>query len=319
MGEKVQRSVFTTGDRAEAMAVLEEVYAVRGARRAAHEVFSMSVSTAGVGPVSLERVRWQGAPAGGVGEHPGVLRVGQVLGGAVGVTSGRDTLAGRGPFLLPQGPYTSRWEGLDILSLSLDAAVVQDQARALAGSETVRLEFTGARPVSPALGRYWADLIAHVGRDLLPRDEVMSSPVLRAQMTRSLVTALLHTFPNSFLERLQAPDREPLPGSGGVRRAVAFIDAHLGEPIGVTEIAAAARMSPRGLQAAFRREKGTTPLEYLRGARLEAAHADLVAAGPTPGVSVAVIAARWGFAHRGRFAAAYRNRYGQSPATTLRT
>ncbi|WP_188539521.1 helix-turn-helix transcriptional regulator [Kocuria dechangensis] len=319
MGEKVQRSVFTTGDRAEAMAVLEEVYAVRGARRAPHEKFSMRVSTAGVGPVSLERVRWQGAPAGGIGEHPGVLRVGRVLGGAVVVTSARDTLGSRGPFLLPQRPYTSRWEGLDILSLSLDAAVVQDQARARAGYETLRLEFTGARPVSPALGRYWAELTAHVGRDLLPRDEVMSSPVLQAQMTRALVTALLHTFPNSFLERLQTPDREPLPGSGGVRRAVAFIEEHLDADIGVAEIAAAARMSPRGLQAAFRRQKDTTPTAYLRAARLEGAHRDLLAGEPAVGVSVEAVAARWGFTHRGRFAAAYRDRYGQSPATTLRS
>ncbi|MEX5303933.1 helix-turn-helix transcriptional regulator [Kocuria sabuli] len=147
----------------------------------------------------------------------------------------------------------------------------------------------------------------------------MSNPLLRAEMTRSLVTALLHTFPNSFLERLRAPAPAPWTGSGGVRRAVAFIDAHLSEPIGLAEIAAAARMSPRGLQAAFRREKETTPLGYLRAGRLEAAHADLVAADPATGVSVAVIAARWGFAHPGRFAAAYRDRYGQAPSVTLHT
>lgn len=319
MGEKVRRSVFDTRDRAEGLAVLEQVYAVQGARRGSDEDFAMRVSTAGVGPVSLERVCWQGAPAGGVGEHPGVLRVGQVLGGSVNVSSGRDVLACQGPFLLPRGPYLSWWEGLDILSLSLDAAVVQDQARALSGSETLRLEFTGAGPVSPALGRYWSVGVNHLSRSLQSGDEVMINPLLQAEMTRSLVTALLHTFPNSFLERLRDPVPEPRPGSRGVRRAVAFIEAHLGEPIGIAEIAAAARMSPRGLPAAFRREQGTTPLGYLRMRRLEAAHADLVAADPTAGVSVAVIAARWGFAHPGRFAAAYRDRYGQAPSATLHT
>jgi AraC-like DNA-binding protein len=317
MGEKVQRSVFATRDRAKALAMLEEVYAVRGTRRPSNDHVSMYVSTAGTGPVALERVRWQGAPASGIGDHPEVLRVGQVLGGAVRITSGRDTVACRGPFLLPQEPYTSLWEDLDVLTLSLDATVVQDQARALAGSDVLRLEFSGAAPVTPALGRYWAGLTAHVGRDLLPRDEVMNNPLLRAEMTRSLATTLLHVFPNSFLEHLQAPAPAPQPGSGAVRRAVAFIDASLGEPIGLAEIAAAARMSPRGIQLAFRRERDTTPLEYLRDTRLAAAHADLVAAGPTTGVSVAAIAARWGFAHPGRFAAAYRRRYGQVPSTTL--
>lgn len=279
----------------------------------------MRVSTAGVGPVSLERVCWQGAPAGGVGEHPGVLRVGQVLGGTVKVSDGRDAVVGQGPFLLPRGPYLSRWEDLDILTLSLDAAVVQDQARALLGSETLQLEFAGATPVSPALGRYWSVSVTHLGRILHSGEEAMSNPLLQVEMTRSLVIALLHTFPNSFLERLRAPASEPRTGSGGVRRAVAFIDAHLGDPIGLAEIAAAARMSPRGLQAAFRREKETTPLGYLRAGRLEAAHAELVAADPATGVSVAVIAARWGYAHSGRFAAAYRDRYGQAPSVTLHT
>ncbi|MFE7629551.1 helix-turn-helix transcriptional regulator [Kocuria sp. NPDC057446] len=321
MGEKVRRSVFDTRDRAEGLAVLEQVYAVQGARRGSDEDFAMRVSTAGVGPVGLERVCWQGAPAGGVGEHPGVLRVGQVLGGSVNVSSGRDVLACQGPFLLPRGPYLSWWEGLDILTLTLDAEVVQDQdqARALSGSETLRLEFTGAGPVNPALSRYWSTGVTHLSRSLQSGDEVMSNPLLQAEMTRSLVTALLHTFPNSFLERLRDPVPEPRPASRGVRRAVAFIEAHLGEPIGIVEIAAAARMSPRGLHAAFRREQETTPLAYLRMRRLEAAHAELVAADPAPGVSVAVIAARWGFAHAGRFAAAYRDRYGQVPSATLHT
>jgi len=37
------------------------------------------------------------------------------------------------------------------------------------------------------------------------------------------------------------------------------------------------------------------------------------------GDTVAAIAARWGFAHPGRFAAAYQQQYGTTPATTLRT
>ncbi|MEX5257971.1 helix-turn-helix domain-containing protein [Kocuria arenosa] len=110
----------------------------------------------------------------------------------------------------------------------------------------------------------------------------------------------------------------PLPRSGRVRRAVAFIEAHLAEDIGLVEIAQAARMSPLGLQAAFRRERDTTPLGYLRAARLAAAHRDLVAADPTTRATAEALAAAWGFTHRGRFVAVYRGRYGQSPGTTLR-
>ncbi|MFC6258767.1 hypothetical protein ACFP5Z_17115 [Kocuria oceani] len=33
---------------------------------------------------------------------------------------------------------------------------------------------------------------------------------------------------------------------------------------------------------------------------------------------MAEVAGRWGFTHRGRFAAAYRERFGENPAATLR-
>jgi AraC-like DNA-binding protein len=47
------------------------------------------------------------------------------------------------------------------------------------------------------------------------------------------------------------------------------------------------------------------------------AHEDLLAADPRSATAIE-IAARWGFAHYGRFAATYRERFGQSPGRTLR-
>lgn len=104
-----------------------------------------------------------------------------------------------------------------------------------------------------------------------------------------------------------------------LRRAVAFIHAHAGEPIGVGQIAAAAGTSARALQYAFARHYETTPTGYLRQVRLAQAHHDLAAGDPTAGDTVAAIAARWDFAKPSRFAAAYRQVYGQSPGQTLRT
>jgi len=60
---------------------------------------------------------------------------------------------------------------------------------------------------------------------------------------------------------------------------------------------------------------------YLRQVRLRRADADLRAAagaGVGAGRSVASIASRWGFTNFGRFAAAYRARYGRTPSETLR-
>jgi hypothetical protein len=68
----------------------------------------------------------------------------------------------------------------------------------------------------------------------------------------------------------------------------------------------------------FRQRMGVTPTQYLRGVRLGRVRADLLASQPADPTTVAETAHRWGFAHLGRFAQYYRQRYGESPSDTLR-
>jgi AraC-like DNA-binding protein len=317
MGVQGSLAVFATRDTVEGLDVLQEVFGLRATPAQADGPFSLALSWAGEGTVRYGRVRL-GGPSALAAEHdPRVIRVGQVLDGAGGSTGIRGRLPRRGPFLFSPGLWPGYWEDLDLLTVCLDAAAVEDHARQLLGSASFCLRFTGTCPVNGAMARYWLGAVAHLHRDLLPNLQVMANPLLRAEGVRSLTTALLHTFPSTFLTPPTPHDPAAVPGA--VARAVAFIDAHLGQDITVAQIAAAARMSPRGLQAAFRREKDTTPIAHLREARLEAAHRDLLAADPTTGATVAAIADRWRLHHRGRFAAAYRARYGQDPAITLRS
>ena len=314
----LRRSTYSTTDPAEGLAVLDEVFAVRGVRLGREGRLSLKLSTVGVGPITHERMRL-GGPATGRVEGADMLRVCHVAGGALRATSPGDRFPGTGPFLLPQRTFTSWWDDLEMISISLDPAAMQDLARHLTGDDAFRLAFTGVRPVSPAMAQYWQRTVAHVGRDLLPNDHVMQNPLIRAELARSLTTVLLHTFPNTFLARTREVPGENPPVPSGVRRAVSFIEEHLTEDISLPEIAEAARLSVRGLQAAFRRELGTTPSAYVRTVRLDAAHRELLAADPTTGVTVEAVAARWGFTHRGRFAAAYREQHGQAPGATLRS
>ena len=97
------------------------------------------------------------------------------------------------------------------------------------------------------------------------------------------------------------PERPGGADASAVRRAVAFIDDHAGEPIGLTEIAAAARLGSRAVQEAFRRHLDTTPMAYLRRVRLERVHRELQVADPA-----------WGHRRRGR------GRLGVRPPRPLR-
>ncbi len=103
-----------------------------------------------------------------------------------------------------------------------------------------------------------------------------------------------------------------------VRRAQAFIQQHARVPIKVEDLARAASLSTRGLQAAFQTSLGMTPMTYLRQVRLEGARRDLQRADPRRGDSVGEIATSWGFTHVGRFAKNYRDRFGETPGETLR-
>lgn len=144
--------------------------------------------------------------------------------------------------------------------------------------------------------------------------------LVRKYLARSLDRPglpFLHTTAEPVERRVERPagtDRLPTT----VVRALAFIEEEAGNPIGLTEIAEAAQISPRALQAAFRRHLQTTPLGHLRLVRMGRAHADLRSAVPGDQQTVSFIANAWGFSQLGRFARDYKRRYGVSPRETLR-
>jgi len=80
--------------------------------------------------------------------------------------------------------------------------------------------------------------------------------------------------------------------------------------------AAAASVTVRAVQLAFRRYLDTTPTGYLRRVRLEHAHRQLIAADPAH-ETITAVAYRWGFSSSSRFGAYYRQAYGVTPNHTL--
>jgi transcriptional regulator GlxA family with amidase domain len=130
-------------------------------------------------------------------------------------------------------------------------------------------------------------------------------------------SAVLACFPNSTLDAEPASHAGDTPQS--LRWALEFIDEHADEPISLNEIAIAARLSPRGLQAAFRRHLDTTPLAHLRSVRMQRAHRDLQYAESGDAPAWPQWLPTGGFTHLGRFAVEYRRRFGIHPSQTLRS
>src|SRR6516225_2940411 len=101
-----------------------------------------------------------------------------------------------------------------------------------------------------------------------------------------------------------------------VKKAIDLLRADSARAWTVYSLAAACGVAERSLQRHFRRFVGQTPMEFLRAERLDQVRQSLL--GAPPQADVTRIAGRCGFNHLGRFAAWYRERYGESPSATLR-
>jgi AraC-like DNA-binding protein len=99
-------------------------------------------------------------------------------------------------------------------------------------------------------------------------------------------------------------------------RALGWLRANLHEPLRLEDMAQAAGARPRTLETLFRLYLGTTPLAWVRAARLGLARQRLLLAGPDDTVTAVALAS--GFGQLGRFAAYYRDRFGELPSQTLR-
>ncbi|MFG1673759.1 AraC family transcriptional regulator [Micromonospora sp. NPDC049282] len=177
--------------------------------------------------------------------------------------------------------------------------------------------FLGLAPVSPAMSHAWAHLSTFLHRMSVTPGEGLEQPLVRASLTDLVATTALAVFPNTTMTAAYVPEPRRVAPSV-VRRARAYLEEHAAEPVTVAQVAAACGVGARGLQAAFQRHVGHSPLAYLRQVRLARAHRDLNAADPATGETVAGIARRWGWTSPGRFAAAYRETYGRPPSETLR-
>lgn len=197
------------------------------------------------------------------------------------------------------------------LCIKLDRVAVEQELAGLLGHSVTRaIRFDLAFPLYQDGGRTWTALLtALLMHSRLPAVGNKPNPVV-AQLERSLFTGLLMAQPHSYTDELLGHAKA---GSNReVRRVVELIESEPETPYTVGDLARAAGLSSRSLQAAFQRDLGVSPMTYLRQVRLERAREDLIlGTGP-----VSAIAYHWGFSNLGRFAQQYRAMFNELPSET---
>lgn len=138
------------------------------------------------------------------------------------------------------------------------------------------------------------------------------NPLIAVELERLLVLLLLEG-----QGRQAAPEAGAGRGiaSACVRRAEAYMQAHVADPICLANIAHEAGVPVRTLLDSFKRFRDYTPMQYLKEMRLELARRRLQR--PDAATRVSAVALDCGFVHLGRFSQAYSRRFGESPSVTL--
>jgi transcriptional regulator GlxA family with amidase domain len=97
-----------------------------------------------------------------------------------------------------------------------------------------------------------------------------------------------------------------------------YVDAAGGRPVHISELCSALKVSRRSLHRAFADTLGMGPIAYLRSRRLSAIQSVLRRCDPLT-ISIGDLAFEYGFPEAGRFAAYYRDHFGETPSETLRS
>ncbi|WIB27152.1 helix-turn-helix domain-containing protein [Curtobacterium sp. MCSS17_015] len=218
------------------------------------------------------------------------------------------------PMLFPTGrDFLFEYQDHDQRLVHLSRRLVHEVADEQFHTGDVRdLGLDHLRELDPAAVTQWRNSLALLSRELRTGGV---DTLLWHTLTRGTAAAFLRMYPPTVTA---LPPAVLLPRRARLRAAVEYVHEHVAEPMCVSDIAGAAGLSVRATQEAFQRHLDQTPMTYLLRTRLEHVRRDLLQADPTT-TSVQAVARRWGFAHLGRFSAAYRDEFGEYPRATLRS
>lgn len=193
-------------------------------------------------------------------------------------------------------------------------AVVSELSKLLNREIQAKLEFAPALRLKTNAGKRLRAISGELRRILYSTNghEVNGSLAIRG-LEDELLRLLLETQPHNYTRLLHRSNNA---GARQIADAEEYMRANAHLPVTLGDVCEAAGVNARTLQNAFRRNRDSTPMQFLRTIRMQEVRAGLLA--PHPETSVSREAARWGFLHFGRFSGEYRAAYGELPSETLK-
>jgi AraC-like DNA-binding protein len=217
----------------------------------------------------------------------------------------------------PVGDIELRWSGdCRLLSVKVDRTVLERELDAVLDRQvTSPLPLGASFATGAGPGHTWAALARLLHTELNGTHGLLGRPAMARRWCDMVISGLALTVETPWSQDPATESSARRPRT--VKRTLDAMHAEPGRAFTAAELADIAGVGIRVLQESFRRHVGMPPLTYLRRLRLDGVHAELSRGDPRQ-VSVSEVAYRWGFTHMGRFAGAYRSRFGVPPSQTLR-
>lgn len=230
---------------------------------------------------------------------------------------------GESALFLPPAPLALENDVTSGVAINIAPAQLLQTAMAMAGPEGTGFGVSQALqepkrllledPVNQALINSVYRTLASADQTMATAEEVL--PLLRLDDLLIRLTLLL------LVPALRQGQSVSQPITTPSKRSVldelaAWMDANLGQPIGLTELEQRSGYSRRTLQYSFKEAYGCTPLQWLKRRRLEAARHRLLQ--PLPGDSVARVAAAAGYTNLASFSRDFGARFGMRASDLLR-
>jgi AraC family transcriptional regulator, ethanolamine operon transcriptional activator len=217
------------------------------------------------------------------------------------------------PAMMPGGIHADLSEGHQHLAALIDLRLLRDSIPADLMDAIVSSCRQHMLPIScNTLGCLRAMLNA-----LLASTQADPQALHHPHAIRSMQEDLLAAFRQSLMLPTASPRRVGRAiRQGGLKRAVEFLRSTESSSITIADLCAAAQVTQRTLEYAFRENFGMSPLGFLHLRRYHAARRDLLAADART-VTVGEIAQKNGFYQMGRFAVRYKALFNDSPSQTL--
>jgi AraC-like DNA-binding protein len=213
--------------------------------------------------------------------------------------------------------YARQDANTTLLAVKIDRKALEEELAGLLGHPVDGpIDLPPAIDLSTGPGHSWSRLIRLLRDELEFDSSLIYHPLIAEHLRSTVLSGLLLSVPHRYHRELTTPAVAGPPRA--IRRVVEAVQEEPERAFTVGDLAKIAGMSVRSLQEGFRRHLGCAPMTYLQRVRLDRAHEALRRADPMR-MTVAAVAHRWGFAHLGRFASAYRSHFGESPSETLRS